>query len=331
MVKQTFLTPNVYASYALENGIVFGVGFYAPFGLGTEWPENWAGRDRAVKTDLQALVLNPTVAYKVNDMLLVGVGFSYMWSNVKLSYFPNLGPVQGLAPNGKVALDAKGNSWSANGGVIFKPTSDLSIGVSYRHSTEVSFEGSATFTNMGQIAPYFPGGVGTTTIKFPNQIFAGVSYKLSEHLALELDYQWIGWSSYDTLAIGLPVGPVFPLAGRPLQGPSKSPKNWSDASMVRLGGEYVMDQWSFRLGVITDFTPQPARYVEPLLPDADRMEATAGIGYELMEGFVVEVAYQFIIFKDRSVTGPSNGDLNTFPGRYKNLANLGALSLNYWM
>jgi long-chain fatty acid transport protein len=331
MVKQTFFIPNVYASYALENGLVFGAGFCTPFGLGTEWPENWAGRNRAVKADLKSYAVNPTVAYKINDILFAGVGFSYMWSNVKLSYFPDLGALQGFAPNGKVALDAKGNSWSINGGVIFKPLPELSIGMSYRHSTEVSFEGTATFTSMGQLAPYFPGGSGTTSIKFPNQIFAGVSYKLSQNTTLEFDYQWIGWSSYDTLVIGLPTGPVFPLAGRPLQATSKSPKDWNDASMLRLGMEYVHNEWAFRMGFIYDATPQPNRTVEPLLPDANRFEGTLGIGYKVVENWSIDVAYQLILFETRTVTGPLGGDLNTFPGKYQSTANLFGLGVSYAM
>jgi long-chain fatty acid transport protein len=326
MVKQTFVIPNVYASYALDNGLVVGAGFYTPFGLGTEWPVDWAGRYYAVKADLHSYNLNPTIAYKVSDMLMVGAGFSYMWSNVKISYF-----VSPLVPTGEATLDAKGNAWSANAGAIFKPTPDLSIGASYRHSTKTDLKGTAVFMNMGPLTSFFPGGDGSTTIDFPNQIFAGVSYKLTQNLTLEFDYQWIGWSSYDTLVIQLPNGPAYPLTQQPLQTTTKAAKNWKDASMLRLGGEYRYNEWAFRLGVLTDFTPQPARYVEPLLPDADRVEVTGGIGYEFMDHFTVDVAYQLIIFKDRTVTGPTNGDLNTFPGRYKNQANLGAVSLSYTM
>ena len=38
MVSQTFLTPNAYFGYGMDNGLAFGLGVFAPFGLGTARP-----------------------------------------------------------------------------------------------------------------------------------------------------------------------------------------------------------------------------------------------------------------------------------------------------
>jgi len=337
MVSQTFFPPNVYASYGLQNGLVFGVGFFAPFGLGTEWPAGWVGRYYAMKADIQDFVLNPTVAYKVNDKLLVGAGFSYMFSNVKLSYnirtFSALPPIPAnISPtDGSVTLDADGNSWGFDVGAIYKPLPAMSVGASYRHSTEVTYEGTATFTSMQAVKDYFPGGTGQTAIKFPNQVFTGISYQFTPSLLVEFDFQWIGWSTYDTLSIILPSGPNFPYTpGKPLQASSKSPKSWYNATMLRLGGEYQYQAWAFRLGFIYDTTPQPSQYVEPILPDANRMEGTIGLGYKFSDNLSVDAAYQLILFNDRTVTGPTTGDMNKFPGTYKSSANLFALSVSYF-
>jgi long-chain fatty acid transport protein len=253
---------------------------------------------------------------------------------VKLSYniptYSSLAPPTPAATNGLVALDATGNGISFDLGAIFKPMPEMSIGASYRHSTKVDYEGTAAFTNTQALASFFPGGTGKTTIKAPGQFFVGVSYELSKSLSLEADYQWIGWSSYDTLGVVLPSGPNFPLTGKPLQATSKSGKNWKDTYMLRLGGEYRHDNLSLRLGFIYDASGQPAETVEPLLPDANRVEGTIGIGYRFGECWSVDVAYQMILFSDRTVTGPPpTGDLNKFPGTYKSSANLFGLSIGY--
>lgn len=334
MVSQTFLVPSVYLGYGMENGLSVGVGFYAPFGLGTEWPQGWDGRFTAVKTDLQNLVVNPTVAYKVSDNFMVGAGVSFAFSSVKLSYniptYSSLAPPTPSATNGVVALDATGTGFSFNVGAIVKPVPEMSIGASYRHSTKVDYEGTAAFTNTQALASFFPGGTGKTTIKAPGQFFVGIAYELSKNFSLEADYQWIGWSSYDTLGVILPSGPNFPLTGKPLQATSKSGKNWKDTYMLRVGGEYRHDNLAFRLGFIYDASGQPAETVEPLLPDANRVEGTVGIGYRFSECWSVDVAYQIILFSDRTVTGPPPaGDLNKFPGTYKSSANLFGLSIAY--
>jgi long-chain fatty acid transport protein len=267
---------------------------------------------------------------------MIGAGVTFMWSKVKLNYdiatYSSLAPLPTpSATDGSATLDASGNAWGFDAGAIWKPIPALSIGASYRHSTKISLDGTATFANMQALAPFFPGGSGKTTINFPNQIFAGIAYDVSENFSLEADYQWIGWSTYDTLTIELPNGPNFPLTLRPLQTTQKQGKDWTNTSMVRAGGEYRHGAWAFRLGFIYDATPQPNKTVEPILPDANRVEGTIGIGYRFAGHWALDAAYQLIIFSDRSVTGPSTGDLNTFPGTYKNSANLFALSLGYSM
>ncbi len=329
MVSQTFLIPSVYLGYGMDNGLSFGVGFYAPFGLGTEWPAAWDGRFVAGKTDLQNLALNPTIAYKVSEEFMIGAGMSITFSSVKMEY--DLATLPG-APPGHINLhDASGTGVSFNVGAIYKPLPEMSLGASYRHSTTVDYEGTADFTNMGTLASFFPGGTGKTTIKAPGQFFVGLAYDLTKDFTLEADYQWIGWSSYDTLGVVLPDGPAAPpaLGGKPLQKASKSAKNWGDAYMLRLGGEYRVDDLTLRLGFIYDNSGQPNLTVEPLLPDANRVEGTVGIGYRLTESWSVDVAYQLIMFSDRTVTGPTTGDLNKFPGTYKSSANLFGLSLGY--
>ena len=334
MVNQTFVIPSIYLGYGMENGLSFGVGFNAPFGLGTEWPEGWDGRRTALKTDLQDLAINPTIAYKISECFMVGVGVSYTWSTVKLSYnFPtysSLAPPTPAATDGKVALDATGNGLSFNAGVIYKPIAAMSIGASYRHSTKIDYEGTAVFTNAQALASFFPGGTGKTTIKTPNQFFVGLSYEISKDFSVEADYQWIGWSSYDSLGVDLTSGPVFPLTHQPLQASSKSGKNWKDTYMLRLGGEYRHNDLSFRLGFIYDASGQPNQTVEPLLPDANRLEGTIGLGYKFAEHWLVDIAYQMILFNDRTVTGPPPaGDLNKFPGMYKSTANLFGINIGY--
>jgi long-chain fatty acid transport protein len=328
MVSQTFLLPNGYVGYGMENGLAFGLGVFVPYGLGTEWPAGWVGRTEAMKSDIQTIMINPTVAYRVSDQFMIGGGVTWTTSTVKLSY-----DIQtGATSYGSVALEADGNAFSFDLGAIYKPIPKFSIGVAYRHTTDLDLEGTAVFSNMGGLAPYFPGGTGKTNIVLPNTIFAGVAYDVNENLTLSFDYHWVGWSTYDSLNLDLPYGPTFPLSGRPLQGPSRSEKAWKDTYLLRVGGEYRHKEWSFRLGFVYDANPQPARYVEPTLPDANRVEGTLGIGYKFSKNWFVDAAFQFISFSDRTVTGPPpTGDLNEFPGTYKASANLIGLSIGYSM
>jgi long-chain fatty acid transport protein len=334
MESQIFYPPNAYVTYGTAKWS-FGLGVFAPFGLGTEWPVNWAGQREAVKTELQSIYINPAVAYQATDCLSIGAGFSYIFSNVALQRRVNVPTVPVNPTDGTVDLDADGTSWDFSVGILYKPAKEWSIGASYRHTAEVEYEGTATFTNMPTLTvpgvgsfplqPYFPGGTGKTTIEMPSQAWVGVAVTPVDPFTLEADVQWTKWSSYEALAIDIPVGPVFPLTGTPLQGPSTSVKDWFDTIIARVGGEYRWEKVALRLGLIYDFTPQPARTVEPLLPDANRLEGTVGLGFKLGEKLGVDVAYQLILFKDRTVTNPPT----PFPGTYESSANLFGLNLVY--
>ncbi|MGB2957352.1 MAG: outer membrane protein transport protein [Bacteroidota bacterium] len=337
MESQVFFPPHAYVSYGDPSGWTFGVGFYAPFGLGTEWLPDWTGRYAAVKTDLQTFFINPSAAYKISDQFSLGIGVSYVFSNVKLSR--KVGTFSGIGPppvpsstDGEVFLEADGTSFNWNAGLMFKPNDQVSIGVSYRHSTDIDYDGDATFQQMQVLAPFFPGGKGATTIVMPNNIFAGVAVQATPELILEADFQYIMWSTYDTLAINIPDGPTFPLTGTPLQTASKSGRDWENAWMIRVGGEYQLESVALRAGFIYDKTPQPDKSVEPLVPDANRIEFTLGVGFEISENVVVDAAYQLILSSDRDAATPSSPTSELAPlagGTYKSTAHLFGVTLGF--
>lgn len=313
MVDQTFTPVNFYATYSFDNGLTVGVGVFNPYGLGTEWPNDWDGRQMSVKTDLQTWYINPTIAYKFSDKFSVGVGVSYVTGSVKLkqrvttlkSLLPSPSP---SATDGTVALDGTGNGINWNVGLLYKPTTDLSIGLSYRALTKIDFSGTAAFTDMAALGGpvpvnFFPGGTGKTTLPFPSNLFVGVAYNLTKDFTVEADFQYVGWKAYDQLKLDIPVGPAYPpYIPAPLQGPSTLVKNWDDGYLIRVGGEYRLEKLALRAGFIYDKTPQPDNVVEPMLPDANRVEVTLGLGYEITKNIAIHADYQMISFSDRSGT-----------------------------
>lgn len=328
MKSQIFYPINIYGTYSLNDAITFGLGVYNPFGLGTEWDKDWVGKRLSIKTDLQTFFINPTVAYRVNEQLSLGFGVSYVLANVNMKFrlqtFSSLQPLTPATVDGTAELDADGNGFNFNVGLLYKPIEDLSLGLSYRHSTKLSLEGNAVFTDMQALQTYFPGGEGKTTITLPYNILFGVAYNFLPELTIEAGFQYVGWKLYDTLDIKIAEGPPAPLLGV-LQKGSRSPKDWENAFLLRLGGEYRFGEFALRAGYIFDKTPQPDKSVEPMLPDADRHELTLGLGYKLSENLDLNFAYQIILFNDRTVVSPTN----TFPGTYKSKAHLFGINIGY--
>ncbi len=305
MVAQTFTPINIYATYPITENLHVGIGVNNPYGLGTEWPSNWSGRYITQKVDLTSFYFSPTVAYKVNDQLSLGVGFNYVTGDVSLSRIVSPG-------DAKVALDLSGTGTGFNAGAIFKVTPELSFGASYRSSVKIDASGSAKFTPTSAL---FPEGDASASLELPATAFVGVAYKVMENFELEADYQYVGWSSYKELAIKFKKD----------NSTSVSPKNYENVYILRIGGEYTMDALQIRFGYLFDKNPVTDHYSEPLLPDADRNGINIGLGYKINEALHVDVSYLFLKFADRAVT---NTEVQ-FDGTYQATANLFGINFGY--
>ena len=297
MVSQTFYPVNLYGTYAINEKFVVGLGVFSPYGLGSEWPATWNGRLLTVKTDIQTFYITPSVGYLVNDKLAVGLGLSYVIAKAKLN-------------NSNFALDGSGNSFTFNVGAIYKAMPNLSVGASYRHVANVDFEGDVTW-------PAVPSrnGTGKATLPMAGTLQVGAAYVINPKLTVEADLQYTLWSDYKSLDLTLPVLGVV-----------SSPKNWINVPMLRLGGEYALNEKiTLRAGYVRDQNPQPDWAVEPMLPDANRNDISLGGGYKINQKLTVDLAYMIVLFEDRTTTV----NINHFNGTYKSSANLVSLSFGY--
>jgi long-chain fatty acid transport protein len=324
---QMYYPPNLYGTYSVNEKWVVGIGVYTPYGLGSKWNKDWIGSAIAVKTEVQTFYFNPTVSYKISDKLSLGAGVSYIYGSVNLS---KRVPIPGTPINGTLTLDGTGTGFGFNAGILYKPTEKISLGASFRSLTKLEFSGTAKFSDMLTLSPFFPGGTGKATLPMPANIYVGAAYKISEKLTVEADFQYVGWSSYKELVVALPTGPVFPTYGVPLQTSQTQVKNWDDGYLGRVGAEYQVNQnLALRAGIIYDITPQPASKMEPMLPDADRIDPSIGIGYKINDKLSVDFAYLLVLFSERTSTFVPTGSTTQFGGTYNSTANLLCIDISY--
>ena len=309
LVSQIFTPINAYVAYPVTDQIHVGFGVNNPFGLGTEWPENWTGKFLTTKIDLQTFFFSPTVAYKLTDQLSLGAGVSYATGTVTLQRAVATG-----FGDPSLKLDMSGHGWGWFAGALYKFTPELSVGLSYRSKVTIDASGTAAFTPAYSV---LPNGDAAASLSLPATGYAGVAYKLLENLEVEADYQYIGWSSYSELAITF----------KATNSTSASPKNYQDTYIMRIGGEYTIDKLHLRGGYYYDHSPVKTEYSEPLLPDANRNGINLGLGYELTPHLSVDIAYLLILFEDRKAVN-TVPEIN-FDGTYKSTANLVGLNFGY--
>ena len=326
MKSQTFFPFNFYATRQLNENVFIGLGVNNPFGLGTKWDDNWVGNELAIDTEVKTYFITPVIAYKFNDMFSISAGPRFAIADVKIVRAANAGA-------GEFQTEMNGNTtaWGFAVGALFRPSKQFQVGVNYQSEVKFDFEGTATSTPkgfnhplLGVFIPY-PNGDITAPLTTPQNITAGIAVMPNECWTITADYQYIGWSSYDKLEVDFKnYNSTNPLApGGSVQSVNR---NYQNTYILRAGAEYkASDVLALRGGVLYDHNPVEDAYVEPTLPDADRVGINVGLGYKLSDKLSVDIAYLLLLFNDRTITN-SNFGLN---GTYKASASLVGLDFSY--
>jgi long-chain fatty acid transport protein len=319
--KQTFFPTHFYATYSYNKDLAFGIGFDSPFGLASKWDPNWVGKYLAIETKLQTFAITPEVAYNLLDNLSISAGLEYSFATVTISQKAPLTPFAGDA---FTTLDGKDNSaWGFNFGAMYKPTDDLSFGVSFHSQVKYQFKGTATTSGPSQLASELPNGNASADLTTPVNLAFGVSYRVIPELLLSADYQYVGWSSYDTLTVNFSSP----------QEVKSSPRLYDNSYILRFGAEYsLLNDLKVRAGIYFDKDPVKTEYLNPMLPDANRLGFSFGLGYKINNNLDIDAAYLFIRGSQLTVTDSHENYLqgiSPFNGTYNTAANLVSLTLSY--
>jgi long-chain fatty acid transport protein len=292
----SFFLPNMYFTHTNKaRGIAYGVGIFTPFGLGQEYqdPNTSIFRNQVTMVEIQTIVVNPTIAFDINEALSVGFGVDFLYGKVEYKTTPVLA-VSPVLSQFKTKLEGDGTAWGYNAGILVKATKNLKIGASFRSPYKLEIK-DADFTASENTTPV-PLPMGTTkasgTLNLPATAAVGVSYTW-DRLTVEADADWTFWSSFQELKITNASVPQYNV---------NRAQNWDDVCAIRLGLEYrVTDPFALRAGFSYDPTPVPAETLSPLLPDSDRLYYTAGLGYKI-GNWTIDISGIYIDKQDRTVS-----------------------------
>lgn len=325
----TFIPPNAYAIVPIGSNLTFGVGVMAPFGLRTNWQNPWVGRFVSQDANIKTLDVEPALAWQTSDgRFAFGAGADYRRAHVILArnvgaYNPFTQRFADVA-NTYLASDWS-HKWGWNAGLLFKPGT-FRIGLSHRSAMTMSFQGNVAVNPISTGNAQFdalvrtqlpPSQPVTTSIAFPAFTHLGVATSAFPKWDVEFDVVHTTWSRFRELSVNFVTTPAASFT---------RPQNWKNADSYRLGANHpVTDAWDIRLGALYDKNPQPTNVVSPLLPDADRLGVSFGVGYH-RGPWMLDVTEFALHFKKRSTQG-QNTDL--FNGAYTTDANLASVDFGY--
>lgn len=306
---------HAYFAYGFAQDATVGVGFFSPFGLEANWPEGWPGRFVSTRSALRTYFINPEVAYRFLGRLRVGAGVQIVRGAVDLRR------VVAVAGQ-EVELDLSGTTWGvgANAGLQVDVLDSswgfgqLSLGAAWRSPVSLDFkEGVAHFSGVPPpLAPLLRDQGVATSVTLPQVLALGVAWRYGG-LRLGVDTEYTGWQSLSAIDLAF---------DDPAQNASVA-KLFAHTWNLHVGGEYaITESWLVRLGFLYDPTPSPPETLAPDLPDGDRINVAAGVGFRL-SGFSADLAYQYVQLMEQDSTFP------LLPGTLSGNAHVVGLTLGY--
>ena len=237
-------------------------------------------------TELQIMKFAPSIAFQPNARLSVGAAFHINYASLDLRNGASSGFAFGLQP-----------------GIIYKPTDNLSIGLTYTSPQKVTHKNITDFDG---------GGLDDLDLESPQQVGLGVSYDFFDiGLMVEADVKWLNWSSaagyedFDwddqwVFAIGAQFKATEKLVIRAGYNYAENPVNdhdgWNGAfgpagpQTINVQGKSV-----------------PTYYYETMriigFPAVVEQHLTLGMGYQFTDKFSLDLGFMYAFENSISETG----------------------------
>ena len=310
--------PHGYISHQITNNMWIGLAMTVPFGMGTEYKDEWPMNKRGISAEVLTFDFNPNVAWKVSDKLSLGAGMSiqYAAADLKMRVNKELSPV--LSTDLDSEVDADSFAWGFNVGLMWSPLENLRFGLSYRSRINHNAEGDLELSNVSnQYLKVLEGTYdATATISTPAWLMATAAWDVNDLLSLYATFRWTDWSSFDELYID---GGTH-ATGSPINSTIKN--KWQDTYLFSVGADLrFTNWWTFRAGIgyETSAVDDP-QYRTAIIPDADRWWFALGSSFKATENMQIDVSAAWLHGTGERDLWNSYDQANSKPvGRFDNL------------
>lgn len=298
--SNVWIPPHMYFTYQQGENLWINLATFSRFGLGTEFEEDWSGRYNVNYAGIETVSFSPSIAWKANDKLSLAIGPEFMWFKFrqdKVVDYTGANDPTTTDTDIDSALEGDSLGMGLMLAMHYQYNDDLAFGLTYRSQVEQEVNGEMTFS-VPKSNPAYPvlvtkfatANAGARII-LPDEIFAGVSYNVTDRLSVEADLVWTNWSLYNELNIeNEDTGKLA----------TSSTKDYNDTIRVQLGAEYQYNDWlTLRGGYVFDQSPIEDEYAEYLLPTGDRHLFSAGTGFRFDEHWTLDLSYTYLVAEER--------------------------------
>ena len=324
-------TGSLFGVVELTDRIKLGLGITSPFGLSSEYENDWVGHYNTLLSAITTIDINPAIAVRITDWLSVGAGVSAQYAEGRRRNDLDFGTIcfndffgpggctgLGIVPqgaDGRLTIKASDWGFGYNLGVLLSPQPETRIGIAYRSSIHHKLKGEADYDVPAVAAPLTLGGTlfqntgASAEITMPASLSVSVYQELSPQFAILGDVTWTRWHSFETLRI------EFDNSAQPA---IVQEEDWHDAFRYSIGLRYrPAPPYVLRAGFAYDETPIRDANRNPGIPGTDRLVFALGAGVRLSESITVDFGYTYNREVGASVD-QFRSESGTVKGEYEN-------------
>lgn len=337
--------PHGYITHQINDDMWVGLALTVPFGMGTEYADDWSQKERGISATILTFDFNPNFAWKLTEKVSFGAGISVQYVSADLTMRQNFlksnaGQVLGdeLSSDIKNSLknasvkseiDADSWAWGWNIGAMWMPLNNLRFGVSYRSKVKHSAKGDLTISSpssdlqqaLGMLQEDYPTLVakvgslmgtmpGEATVSAPAWALVSAAWDVNDLLSLYASFRWADWSSFDELKITSNGQSMATIQNQ-----------WKDTYLGSLGADLrLTDWWTLRGGVAYETSPiSKPQYRTAIIPDADRWWFAVGSSFKLLDNLQWDISFAHLHgVHERDLYSSADGD-GKKAGRFRKL------------
>lgn len=267
MTEMLHPLPFLYMAYPVSDRVTVNFSFNVPYGLTTDWDGDWEGKYEADYTSLRCYFFVPSLAVKLTDRFSIGFGPQIVYADAEMR--KTLGTLpKSISSNPLTKTKLTGNDWEIGWliSATYKIKEHTSIGVVYRSQISLDIDGYAKYYPQMTSPAVFLNGDGEVFLDLPDTLAVGIATQYFPRWILSFDLLWSGWGTYDQLKFYYEHKPYLGIPDT-----VTDPKDWKDVLAVRLGAEYLLNDYlNLRFSYVYDTSPINDKTRGAELPTNDR-------------------------------------------------------------
>lgn len=324
----TSVLPAIHFTSPITERLFFGFGTTVPFGYFTDYGESSLSSNYSAKSQIEAININPSLAYKITEKLSFGLGFDAQYLKAVYNRTVKSFPIP-IAPNTTFAINARllnscddwGYGWNA--GLLYQFDPCTRVGLSYRSlvrhspSGDAKLQGSATLaTPKGSLVIPIPLFWDlNTNIDLPEMVLLSGYHDFNEKIAGMATVEYTHWSRFSDLPMRLTNGIV--------NSTITIHEGFHNTFRCALGGNYRFNEhWMWRVGAAYDQSPVDDDNRTTPLPDGNRVWLSTGLQYIFNHYVTADIGYAHLFIESGKVNNidPLSGHIvGHYDNNYANL------------